>query len=485
MAEPKTITVIEGDGIGPEVMQATIQILEAAKVPLEFDMQIAGGAVFKRGNPSGIPDELIQSLKKTGIGLKGPLTTPVGYGEKSANVALRQKLQLFANIRPVFHLKGVETPLSHLNLDFVIVRENVEGLYTGMEYMQTATVAESLKVMSEGGCERICLLAFEFAQATGRKKVHCATKANILKISEGLLKRSFEETATRYPEIESHHIIVDNCAHQLVKNPEQFDVVVTSNMNGDILTDLASGLVGGLGISPSVNLGRDCAIFEAVHGAAPDIVGQNIANPTAMLLSAILMLYSLGYTAHANRIEKAFMGVVGSGILTKDLAPKGKGITTSEFVQAIIDRLEIPDLTQVGSGETVTLARFAPPPGMVKDDRIGQVSASPKTTKVVGVDVFLESQETPSDLERAIKLLTAETTLQLTSISNMGRGVFPENPVSEGFTTNWCCRFEPKTGRDFSDPSLYTLLKSIDTKYHWMHLEKLLEIDGQKAYWGD
>ena len=246
----KRVTLIAGDGIGPEVALATRRIIEAAGVAIAWEEHEAGLEVFKRGLPSGVPPETIASIRETCVALKGPLETPIGFGEKSANVTLRKLFETYANVRSVRELPGVKTPFTGRGIDLVVVRENVEDLYAGIEHMQTPGVAQCLKLMSKKGCERIVRLAFEVAVAEGRKKVHCATKANIMKLTEGLMKRTFEEVAKEYPQIEANHIIIDNCAHQAVRTPEQFDVIVTSNMNGDILSDLTSGLIGGLGFAP-------------------------------------------------------------------------------------------------------------------------------------------------------------------------------------------------------------------------------------------
>ena len=268
-SKTQTVTLIPGDGVGPEITKATCQILEAAGAAIEWEVCEAGSVVFKKGLSTGAPKETIDSIQRNRVALKGPLETPVGYGEKSANVTLRKLFETYGNIRPVKEMPGVITPYLGRGIDLVIVRENIEDLYAGIEHSQTPNVAQCLKLISRQGCEKIARLAFEFAKSENRKKVHCATKANIMKLTEGLLKRTFEEVAKDYPDIESHHIIVDNCAHQLVKKPEQFDVIVMTNMNGDILSDLSSALVGGLGFAPSGNIGDHCAIFEAVHGSAP------------------------------------------------------------------------------------------------------------------------------------------------------------------------------------------------------------------------
>src|SRR5919109_1920387 len=280
------VTLIPGDGIGPECVRAAQRIVEATGANIDWDEQEAGAEVFKKGLPSGVPPETIESVDRTRVVLKGPLETPVGFGEKSANVTLRKLFETYANVRPARELPGVRTPHSGRGIDLVVVRENVEDLYAGIEHMQTPGVAQTLKLISRKGCEKIVRFAFELAIAEGRSQVHCATKANIMKFSEGLLKKTFEEIAPEYPGIEASHIIVDNCAHQLVKRPEQFDVIVTTNMNGDILSDESSALIGGLGFAPSANIGTDVAIFEAVHGSAPKYAGKDVINPTAVVLSA-------------------------------------------------------------------------------------------------------------------------------------------------------------------------------------------------------
>jgi isocitrate dehydrogenase len=307
------VTLIPGDGIGPEVAAITKRLIAAVGAPITWQEAEAGAVVFKKGIPTGVPQATIESIRQTRLVLKGPLETPVGYGEKSANVTLRKLFETFGNVRPVRDIPGVLTPFSGRGIDLIVVRENVEDLYAGIEHMQTPNVAQCLKIMSRKGCEKVVRLAFEVARAEGRKKVHCATKANIMKLTEGLLKRTFEEIAPEYPDIQAQHIIVDNCAHQLVRFPEQFDVIVTSNMNGDILSDLTSGLIGGLGFAPSANIGQDVAIFEAVHGSAPLIAGKNLANPTAHILSGVMLLRHLGLFEEAERIENAVLYTWESG----------------------------------------------------------------------------------------------------------------------------------------------------------------------------
>ena len=292
-----------------------------------------------RGVASGVPQDTMDSIARTRVALKGPLETPVGFGEKSANVTLRKLFETYGNIRPVREMPGVTTPYSGRGIDIVIVRENVEDLYAGIEYMQTPGVALALKLISVKGSEKIARLAFEFARSEGRASVTCATKANIMKLTEGMLKRIFERVAPDYPEIETRHIIVDNSAHQLVMRPEQFDVIVTTNMNGDILSDLTSALIGGLGFAPSANIGNEVAIFEAVHGSAPKFAGKDVINPTAVILSSVLMLRHVGLFDEASAIEHAVFVTLESGTLTGDVVGYDRGTPTTAYTDAIIANL--------------------------------------------------------------------------------------------------------------------------------------------------
>ncbi|MDQ2890242.1 MAG: isocitrate/isopropylmalate family dehydrogenase, partial [Gemmatimonadota bacterium] len=318
-SSPIKLTVLPGDGIGPEVVDAALRIIAAAGVALEPETQVAGAEAFRRGVESGVPVDTMESIERTRLVLKGPLETPIGYGNKSANVTLRKLFETFANVRPVRELPGVRTPYAGRNLDIVVVRENVEDLYAGVEHMETPAVAQCLKIITRPGCEKITLFAFAYAVAEGRHRIHCATKSNIMKLTEGLVQHTFEDIAKEYPSIESKHILVDNAAHQLAMHPEQFDMILTTNMNGDILSDLTSGLTGGLGFAPSANIGSDVAMFEAVHGSAPDIAGKNLANPTALILSALMLLRHVGEGKAASEIENAVLVTLEDGVRTGDM----------------------------------------------------------------------------------------------------------------------------------------------------------------------
>ena len=325
-----TVTLIPGDGIGPEVTNAMVKVVEASGAKINWEKVQAGEAVIEKYN-TAIPDYVIDSIKKNKVAIKGPITTPVGKGFKSVNVTLRQKLDLYVNLRPIKSFKGIKS--RYEDVDLVIVRENTEDLYAGIEHKIGDYAAESIKIITKPACERICKFAFDYAKDNDRKKVTGVHKANIMKLSDGLFLNTFREVAKDY-DIESDDLIVDAAAMNLVLNPENYDVMVMPNLYGDILSDLCSGLVGGLGIIPGANIGKDVAVFEAVHGSAPQIAGQNIANPTAIIQSAVMMLKYLGEVDAANKIEKALDEVFLKGEkLTVDL---GGNSTTEEFTDEII-----------------------------------------------------------------------------------------------------------------------------------------------------
>jgi isocitrate dehydrogenase (NAD+) len=328
------VTLIPGDGIGPEVSAAVLRIIDAAGVDMDWERFIVGGHAQDLAG-SSLPDEVIESVRRNKVALKGPVETPVGSGFESVNVRLRKILDLYANLRPVRNLPGV--PSRFGDVDLVIVRENTEGLYSGLEHEVVPGVVESLKIMTEKASTRIAIFAFEFAKKYGRKKVTVVHKANIMKKSDGLFLKCFRQVAVNYPMIEHDEKIVDNTCMQLVMNPYQFDVMLMENLYGDIVSDLAAGLVGGLGVVPSGNIGEKAALFEAVHGTAPDIAGKNLANPTALLLSAIMMLHHIGENRPADRIESALNFVLQKREkVTRDL---GGTASTSEFTDAILAAL--------------------------------------------------------------------------------------------------------------------------------------------------
>ena len=329
----KRVTLIKGDGIGPEISDAVVRIIEASGAKIEWDVQTAGADVIeKEGVP--LPERVINSVKETGIALKSPVTTPIGKGFRSVNVQLRKDLDLYANIRPCYNLPNVKT--RYENVDIVVVRENTEDLYAGIERQVNDDTAESIKIITRAASLRIAEFAFDYAVKNNRKLVSVVTKANICKLSDGLFLECAREVAKKYPQIEFKEILVDNCCMQLVQNPNQFDVLLLPNLYGDIVSDLCAGLIGGLGVAQGANIGKDYAVFEPVHGSAPDIAGQDKANPTAMLMSAIEMLNYMGFNEYGSKIKKALFATLESDIKTADL---GGNTGCKNFADEIIKRL--------------------------------------------------------------------------------------------------------------------------------------------------
>jgi len=473
-AAKRKITVLPGDGIGPEVVDAALAIIKATGVPVEFEKCEAGARAFQKGIVAGIPKETIEPIGRTRVVLKGPLGTPIGYGNRSANVTLRTLFETYGNIRPVRELPGVQTAFTGRNLDIVIVRENIEDLYAGIEYMQTPGVAEGLKLISREGCEKIVKLAFAFAIAEERKRVHCATKSNIMKLTEGLLQHTFEEFAPQFPSIEAKHILIDNAAHQLAMRPEQFDVIVTTNMNGDILSDLTSGLTGGLGFAPSANIGNDVSIFEAVHGSAPDIAGKNKANPTALILSSAMMLRHIDEGKAANDVEQAVLVTLESGMRTSDMIGVQNPASTTEFTKAVISNL----------GKR---SKVSPPRDYKKVElppaQLGVNVVTAKNRRLIGLDVYLESDLEPAKLAAGLELLAKPTPLKLQMITNRGAMVFPASGRHVSLVDHFRCRFVPRdSAAVLGDVEILALLGTIGARHRWMHIEKLQEFDGEPAF---
>jgi len=470
----RNVTLIPGDGIGPEVIGVTRRLIDATGVQLQWEEFHAGASIFKKGIPSGVPQETIESIQRTHCALKGPLETPVGFGEKSANVTLRKLFETYGNLRPVREIRGVPTPYTGRGIDLIVVRENVEDLYAGIEHMQTPDVAQCLKLISRKGCEKIVRLAFETARAEGRRSVHCATKANIMKFTEGLLKQVFETLAPEYSDIEANHIIVDNCAHQLVKKPEQFEVIVTTNMNGDILSDLTSALIGGLGFAPSANIGNQCAIFEAVHGSAPKYAGKNVINPTAMVLSGVMMLRHLEEFEAASTIENAvYYTWEQANVRTRDVVGDAKGCSTSDF--------EAEVRKNFGKRPSQAPAREYRPIKLPEKLTLETPTSAPR--KTIGVDLFVEYRGSADSLGQLLTELTASAPFKLKMISNRGTKVFPATGANPDTVDHWRCRFIwNQSGTDLPHSATTALCASVEGKLRWMHIEKLVEFDGKLGY---
>ncbi len=332
----RKVAIIPGDGIGEEITQATLSILDAAQFKADWVFLEAGLGAIESGK-AAVPEETLEAVRSIGIALKGPTTTPSGKGHSSANVTLRRALDLFANVRPIITVPGIAGPFADKSIDMVIVRENTEDLYAGIEYQAHPDVAQAIKVITRPGCNRLIRYSFVMAVKQCRKRVTAVHKANIMKLTDGMFLEEFYKVASEYPNLKADDIIVDNCCLQLVTRPETFDVLVTENLYGDIVSDLCAGLVGGLGLAPGANIGINCAVFEAVHGSAPDIAGKGLANPTALILSAVMMLRHLGEYEKADRVQCAVKAVIAEGrSTTKDL---GGSASTSEYANAVVARL--------------------------------------------------------------------------------------------------------------------------------------------------
>ncbi len=469
----KLVTLIPGDGIGPEIVESACRIIEAAGVPIEWEVRRAGASVFREGIASGVPDDTIESIKRTRVVLKGPLETPVGYGEKSANVTLRKLFETFANVRPVRELPSIPTPYRGRNIDLVVVRENIEDLYAAIEYRETPGVTTAHKLISYKGSEKIIRFAFELARAEGRRKVTCATKSNILKLTEGWFQHIFEAIAKEYPDIEANHLIIDNCAHQLVKAPEQFDVIVTTNLNGDIISDLASGLVGGLGFAPSGNYGHEVAIFEPVHGTAPKYAGKNVINPTAMILTAVMMLRYIDEFEAAETIEQALIVTLEDGkALTRDVVGDERAVSTTAFTDAIIANLGRRSATWSSRPHRAIQI----PPQRPEFDPV-----RPAHRRVVGIDVIIEAAEPPERIGAQLEHAIADLPLRLHLISSRGLQVYPEADTTIDYVDHWRCRFLT-TDSEVTLPTVLALVQRMSERYRWSRVQLLHELDGEPGF---
>jgi isocitrate dehydrogenase len=474
------ITVAYGDGIGPEIMTATLEILREAGARIEPEVIEIGEKVYKRGGAAGIDPAAWESLRRTRVFLKAPITTPQGGGFKSLNVTTRKTLGLYANVRPcVSYPPFVET--KHPNMDVVIVRENEEDTYAGIEHRQTADVMQCLKLISRPGSEKIVRYAFEYALRYGRRKVTCFTKDNIMKMTDGLFHKVFDEIGAAYPDIEKEHWIVDIGAAKLADTPEAFDVIVMPNLYGDILSDVAAQIAGSVGLAGSANIGDRCAMFEAIHGSAPRRAGQNLANPSGLLLGAVMMLVHIGQEDVAERVHNAWSKTIEDGVHTYDIFTEGlsrEKVGTKEFARAVVAR--------VGQRpEKLKAVRYA---GGPKQTMKGAAAAAPRPSprkETVGVDVFLDWKGgSPSDLGKLLTPLSGEG-LKLGRISNRGIEVWPGG-FSETFCTDhWCCRFLAEGAATVTHAQIAALLARIGAAgLDFIKTENLCAFDGGKAYSG-
>lgn len=469
------ITVAKGDGIGPEIMDATLKIILAAGAKIEIDEIEVGEKVYLSGNTSGISAESWNTIRRNKVFLKAPITTPQGGGYKSLNVTTRKMLGLYSNVRPCSSLHPYVST-KHPKMDVVIIRENEEDLYAGIEHQQTDEVVQCLKLISRPGCEKIVRYAFEYAKHYGRKKVTCFTKDNIMKQTDGLFHKVFDEIAAEYPEIENEHWIVDIGAAKLADTPEAFDVIVMPNLYGDVLSDVAAQITGSVGLAGSANIGETCAMFEAIHGSAPRRAGQNLANPSGLLQGAILMLNHIGQTDVATKVQNAWLKTIEDGVHTYDIFKEGvskQQVGTNEFADAIIERLGQKPTMLKAAKETAAkefaLPKYQPKPMAKKD--------------LVGVDVFVHWNERDADKLAEIlkKIETADS--QLNMITNRGIKVWP-NGFEETFCTDhWRCRFYAKEGATFTKNTIVNLLSNaINNGVDSIKTENLYAFDGVAAY---
>jgi isocitrate dehydrogenase len=470
------ITVAEGDGIGPEIMAAALEILSAAKAPLQINRVEIGEKVYLRGFPAGIEPRTWDTIRTTKAFLKAPITTPQGGGFKSLNVTIRTSMGLYANVRPcVSYAPFVKT--KHPQMDVVIIRENEEDLYTGIEYRQTPDTYHALKLMTRGGCEKIVRYAFEYARSNLRKKVTCFTKDNILKYTDGLFHKVFDEIATEYPDIENEHWIVDIGAAKLADTPEAFDVLVMPNLYGDILSDVAAQIAGSVGLAGSANIGAHAAMFEAIHGSAPRRAGQNLANPSGLILASVMLLLHVQLPESAAMIHNAWLRTMEDGVHTYDVYQKElskEKVGTREFAQAVIQR-------------------FGQKPQKLKEAHYSKEKKHPQAShrhsssaekkQLIGVDIFVEFHGSVAQLHQKLAHLSLNG-LKLTLISNRGVRVWPELMPETACCDSWRCRFMSTTKNGpISSMQIVELLKQMaESQVDFLHTEHLYLFEGRPGY---
>ena len=490
--EPVPITLARGDGIGPEIMDAVLMILDAAGARIKIEEIEIGLPVYERGVSSGIDKSAWESLDRTKVFLKAPITTPQGGGVKSLNVTTRKTLGLFANVRPCVSYDPV-VRTRHPFMDVVIVRENEEDLYAGIEYQQTRDVTQSLKLISRPGSEKIVRYAFEYARTYGRKKVSCFIKDNIMKISDGLFRKVFEEIGAEYPDIEQDHWIIDIGTARLADSPELFDVIVTANLYGDIISDVAAEIAGSVGLAGSANIGEEYAMFEAIHGSAPPLAGKNIANPSGLLQAAIMMLTHIGQPATAQLIHNAWLATLENGFHTQDIYTHNHSkelVGTREFALAVMKHLgqEPRILRPVHYGEAARSAF-----------RYKASGRQPQKKELCGIDVFFDwnvetalpgaasaGSQAPDRLAAAVKAAVAKAegvSLELGVISNRGMKVWPDpNPVTF-LSDHWRLRFQPKKGAVTSPTEVVALQRAlVEVGFDIIKTENLYNFDGARGF---
>ncbi len=475
------IAVAKGDGIGPEIMEAVLKIFSASQVPLEYEVVEMGKWVFDKGFSNGMTPEAQHSIESLGILFKGPMETPKGKGVKSVNVTARKTWNTYANNRVFQTLHGVDTVFSKagIPIDITVVRENIEDTYGGIEHMLTHDVALSRRFITRPGSLQVIKYAFEMARKKNARRITCGHKANIMKITDGLFLECFYEVAKEYPELKADDVIVDDLCMKLVTRPDNFDVVVLTNLQGDIVSDLCAGLVGGLGFAPSANIGDHICIFEAVHGTAPDIAGKNIANPTALLLSGISMLRHLGFMENAAIIENALLYTLESGTHTGDFGDKSKAsVNTTQFAEAIIANFG----KKPAMNPKPVLPNMPVTPTVFKLEKNSMmVSLEMEQETILGVDMFIESAEQPAEIARKCQR-HAGVKFNLINVSNRGTQVWPTGSVFTNLVNQYNVRFESLDGTPLNQQDIIGLYVSLSGNFKICSLELLNTWGGKKAY---
>lgn len=475
------IAVAKGDGIGPEIMDAVLRIFEANRVPLQYDFVDMGKWVFDKGFNNGMTPEAKQTIEALGLLFKGPMETPKGKGVKSINVTARKTWNTFANKRTFQSLHGVDTVFSKagIPIDITVVRENIEDTYGGIEHMLTQDVALSRRFITRPGSLQVIRYAFEMARQKKAKRITCGHKANIMKLTDGLFLECFYEVAKEYPDLKADDVIVDDLCMKLVIRPDLFDVVVLTNLQGDIVSDLCAGLVGGLGFAPSANIGDHISIFEAVHGTAPDIAGKNIANPTALLLSGLAMLRHVGLTENAAIIENALLYTLESGVHTGDFGDKAiPAVNTTQFADAII--ANFGKKPAVGAKEIIPNVSGTPTPLKLELNSMMVTNEKVKET-IVGVDLFIESEEQPNAIAEKCKR-HAGVKFNLINISNRGTQVWPTGSVYTNLVNQYNVRFESIDEHELNQQDVIGLYVSMSGNFKICSFELLNKLGDKKAY---
>lgn len=475
------IAVAKGDGIGPEIMDAVLKIFEANKVPLGYEVVEMGKWVFDKGFSNGMTPEAKQTIENLGILFKGPMETPKGKGVKSINVTARKTWNTFANKRAFQSLHGVDTVFSKagIPIDITVVRENIEDTYGGIEHLLTHDVALSRRFITRPGSMQVIRYAFEMARQKKARRISCGHKANIMKLTDGLFLECFYDVAKEYPDLKADDVIVDDLCMKLVVRPHEFDVIVLTNLQGDIVSDLCAGLVGGLGFAPSANIGDHISIFEAVHGTAPDIAGKNIANPTALLLSGLAMLRHVGLTENASIIENALLFTLESGVHTGDFGDKKiPAVNTTEFAEAIINNFG--KTPAVNAKEIIPNKPGTPAPFKLEKNPM-MVSAEMDDEKIVGVDMFIESIDQPSFIAEKCER-HGGAKFKLVNISNRGTQVWPTGSVYTNLVNQYNVRFESIDEKTLTQQDIISLYVALSADFKICSLELLNMWDGKKAY---